>query len=195
MLKSRMLIAPAITMACMLALSACNSSTITPTTAPSAAQTSTPSATQTTAPTTRPSASAATQIGIPVPLGGMTLTVTSAKKATLPKRHPAAGKVFYLVELECMNSGQKNLLFRYDYADFTIRDANGVQARSQQGAGKATVIGTGEGARMAAKGWDVSPDSGISTEIYFEVPQDLKALKLVYAPVWSTKELRITLTA
>lgn len=114
------------------------------------------------------------------------MTVVSAKQFTPSNEFdkPASGKVYYIVNIKIENSGSKPL--DYNEFNYKIEDANGVQT-------DAAIIGSDVPNKMNSG--SLAPGGKLDSNIVFEVPKDMKGLKLVMEPnFFSDQQVKIILT-
>ena len=126
------------------------------------------------------------EIGQAITVDGAALTVTKAE-TTAPrnaKMPPPAGRALYAVTFKLENAGQDPA--PYDISPWAVQDAAGGQNRSQYVAslsGNLSNSGT------------LDPGTSLAGTIVYEVPKDLKSLKLLVPPSVTRKgSVLITLT-
>ena len=113
------------------------------------------------------------------------MTVVSGKQFASPNEYekPSAGMVFYIVNIKIENGGEEAL--DYNEYNYKIQDANGVQ--------KDAAFVTEIPNQMSSG--SLAPGGKLDSNIVFEVPQDMKGLKLVMEPnFFSTQQITIVLT-
>lgn len=158
------------------------------TAAPAAAGSAPAAASAPTAAPTPAAAPAAYKVGDAVTIRDVAQTVNSAAKFNSKSEYtrPEDGKVFYVINITIVNQGDSASSFNpYDYK---IEDANGVQTSYSWQASSAGVKGDMSSGSLA-------PGGKLTANLMFEVPADMKSLKLVMEPsFWSNEQVKVTLT-
>lgn len=125
------------------------------------------------------------QLGEDINVDDAVMTVVSAEKFK-PKSEfdtPADGKVFYIVNVKIENGGTEPL--DYNEFNYKIEDANGVQTDGAFVTDVPNKMNSGS----------LAPGGKLDANLVFEVPEDMKGLKLVMEPnFFSTQQIKIILT-
>lgn len=125
-------------------------------------------------------------IGEGIKVDNSVLTVVSAKKFKPSNQFdkPSSGKVYFIVNLTIANGGTDAI--DYNEFNYKIQDANGVQT-------DATILGSDVPNKMNSG--SLAAGGKLNANIVFEVPKDMKGLKLVMEPnFFSKQQVLITLT-
>lgn len=133
----------------------------------------------------KPAAKTEFAVGEGIKVDDSVLTVASAKQFK-PKSEfdkPSSGKAFYIVNVKIENGGKDPL--DYNEFNYKIQDANGVQTDGAFVTDVPDKMNSGS----------LAPGGKLNANLVFEVPKDMKGLKLVMEPnFFSTQQVLITLT-
>lgn len=124
-------------------------------------------------------------IGEVIKIDDTEMTVHSAKKWTSPNGYsrPTKGSVHLLVNLTLQNKGSEKV--SYNTFDYKVEDADGVQ----------TAATFAIGVPKEMKSGSLAPQGKLTSNLLFEVPTNMKSLKLVMEPsFWSNQQVKVTLT-
>lgn len=146
------------------------------------------SSTGTNGSTDKPAAEAKTEfkIGEGIKVDDAVMTVVSGKqfKPTNEFDTPASGKVYYIINVKIENGGKDPV--DYNEFNYKIQDANGVQT-------DAAMMGSDVPNKMNSG--SLASGGKLDSNIVFEVPKDMKGLKLVMEPnFFSTQQITIVMT-
>jgi hypothetical protein len=136
----------------------------------------------------KPAAEAKTEfkVGEGIKVNEAVLTVVSAKQFTPTNEFdkPESGKVFYIVNMRIQNGGKTPV--DYNEFNYKIQDANGVQK-------DAAFVGSEVPNKMNSG--SLAAGGKIDANIVFQVPADMKSLKLIMEPnFFSKQQVTIVLT-
>ena len=125
------------------------------------------------------------KVGQQIGIDDTVLVVNSAKKWTSPNdfQKPEAGKVYLIVNLTIENKGTEKV--SYNAFDYKVEDADGVQNNS------AFVVDVPK----EIKSGSLAPNGKLTGNLVFEVPKNMKSLKLIIEPsFWSNQQVKVILT-
>lgn len=128
------------------------------------------------------------RVGDVVTIRGVSHTVNTAAKFDSKSQYakPDDGKVFYVVNVTIVNQADSARTFNpYDYK---IENADGVQTNYSW-------FGSSAGVKNEMSSGSLAPGGKLTANLLFEVPSDMKSLKLVMEPsFWLNEQVKITLT-
>lgn len=120
-----------------------------------------------------------------VQVGNLVFSVVDAKQAQSSNEYikPQDGKVFYQVSLALENTGNEKQ--DYNAFSFKIEDATGNQKDATFGPDVSQPLNSGS----------LAPGGKTTGDILFEVPADMKGLKLIHEPnIFLKEQIKIKLT-